>query len=49
MRRSGLRSFSITNCFKNWPASAELSETGRLMAEIDKAIEEHGGWPKAFE
>ena len=25
-----------------------LSETIRLMAEIDKVIEEHGGWPGAF-
>ena len=26
-----------------------LSETIRLMAEIDKVIEEHGGWPGAFQ
>lgn len=26
-----------------------LSETIRLMAEIDKVIEKHGGWPGAFE
>jgi hypothetical protein len=25
-----------------------LSETIRLMAEIDKVIERHGGWPGAF-
>ena len=25
-----------------------LSETRRLMAEIDRVIEEHGGWPGAF-
>lgn len=25
-----------------------LSETGRLMREIDAAIAKHGGWPKAF-
>jgi hypothetical protein len=25
-----------------------LSETIRLMAEIDKVIDEHGGWPGAF-
>ena len=25
-----------------------LTETRRLMAEIDKAIESHGGWPDAF-
>ena len=25
-----------------------LTETRRLMAEIDKAIEKHGGWPGAF-
>lgn len=25
-----------------------LSETIRLMSEIDKVIEEHGGWPGAF-
>ena len=25
-----------------------LSETIRLMAEIDKVIEKHGGWPSAF-
>lgn len=25
-----------------------LGETGRLMNDIDAAIEEHGGWPKAF-
>ena len=25
-----------------------LSETIRLMAEIDKVIEAHGGWPGAF-
>lgn len=26
-----------------------LSETIRLMAEIDKAINQHGGWPAAFQ
>jgi predicted helicase len=26
-----------------------LSETMRLMSEIDKVIEEHGGWPAAFQ
>ena len=25
-----------------------LNETIRLMSEIDKAIEKHGGWPDAF-
>ena len=25
-----------------------LSETIRLMAEIDEVIETHGGWPGAF-
>ncbi len=25
-----------------------LNETIRLMAEIDKAIDAHGGWPGAF-
>jgi hypothetical protein len=25
-----------------------LTETRRVMAEIDRAIEEHGGWPEAF-
>lgn len=25
-----------------------LGETMRLMAQIDDAIEEHGGWPDAF-
>jgi len=25
-----------------------ISETIRIMAEIDKVIEEHGGWPGAF-
>ena len=25
------------------------SETIRLMAEIDKVIEAHGGWPGAFQ
>jgi hypothetical protein len=25
-----------------------LSETIRLMAEIDEVIEQHGGWPGAF-
>jgi hypothetical protein len=25
-----------------------LSETIRLMTEIDKVIEGHGGWPDAF-
>ena len=25
-----------------------ISETIRLMAEIDEVIEEHGGWPGAF-
>jgi hypothetical protein len=25
-----------------------LAETIRLMAEIDKVIEQHGGWPNAF-
>ena len=27
---------------------AALSETARLMTEIDKLIDKHGGWPKAF-
>lgn len=26
-----------------------ISETIRLMAEIDEVIEEHGGWPGAFQ
>ena len=26
-----------------------LSETIRLMTEIDKVIDEHGGWPVAFQ
>ena len=26
-----------------------ISETIRLMAEIDKVIDEHGGWPDAFQ
>jgi hypothetical protein len=26
-----------------------LSETIRLMAEIDEVIETHGGWPGAFQ
>jgi hypothetical protein len=26
-----------------------LSETIRIMAEIDEVIEEHGGWPGAFQ
>ena len=26
-----------------------LSETSRIMAEVDQAIEVHGGWPNAFE
>jgi len=25
------------------------SETVRIMAEVDQAIEVHGGWPNAFE
>ena len=25
-----------------------LAETIRIMAEIDKVIEKHGGWPNAF-
>ena len=25
------------------------AETIRLMAEIDKVIDEHGGWPGAFQ
>jgi len=25
-----------------------LAETIRLMAEIDRTIDQHGGWPKAF-
>ncbi len=28
---------------------AALSETIRLMAEIDKVIDKHGGWPDAFQ
>ena len=28
---------------------AAISETMRLMAEIDKVIDEHGGWPGAFQ
>ena len=28
---------------------AALSETIRLMAEIDRVIDEHGGWPGAFQ
>lgn len=27
---------------------AAISETIRLMDEIDEVIEEHGGWPDAF-
>jgi hypothetical protein len=26
-----------------------VSETIRLMGDIDKVIEQHGGWPGAFE
>lgn len=26
-----------------------VKETIRLMSEIDEMIEEHGGWPGAFE
>ena len=26
-----------------------LSETIRLMADIDRVIDEHGGWPGAFQ
>ena len=26
-----------------------LSETIRLMKEIDEVIEQHGGWPRAFQ
>jgi len=26
-----------------------LGETVRIMAEVDQAIEDHGGWPNAFE
>jgi hypothetical protein len=26
-----------------------ISETIRLMGDIDKVIEQHGGWPGAFE
>jgi len=26
-----------------------LSETIRIMGEIDEVIEEHGGWPGAFQ
>ena len=26
-----------------------LSEMIRIMGEIDEVIEEHGGWPKAFQ
>ena len=28
---------------------AALDETRRLMAEIDEIIEQHGGWPDAFQ
>jgi hypothetical protein len=28
---------------------AALSETIRLMSEIDQVIEQHGGWPRAFQ
>ena len=36
----------ITHCQKIVVA---LSETIRLMAEIDRVIDEHGGWPAAFQ
>ena len=35
------------DCFKKIVTA--LSETIRLTAEIDKVIEEHGGWPGAFQ
>jgi hypothetical protein len=25
-----------------------LDETAKVMAEIDKVIDRHGGWPEAF-
>ena len=28
---------------------AALADTERLMDEIDQIIEQHGGWPKAFQ
>ena len=35
----------ITHCQR---VVVALKETIRLMAEIDKVIEAHGGWPGAF-
>jgi len=33
---------------QNQETGVALSETVRLMQEIDAVIEEHGGWPGAF-
>ncbi len=31
------------------PQPLALAETIRLMGEIDEVIEQHGGWPGAFQ
>jgi predicted helicase len=42
------RTLSKADIAHNHKIVIALSETIRLMAEIDKVIEKHGGWPGAF-
>ncbi|MDP2823368.1 MAG: hypothetical protein Q8O52_11925 [Sulfuritalea sp.] len=46
--------FIVDNSDADWKVRSyqrvvvALNETIRLMAEIDRVIETHGGWPEAF-
>jgi predicted helicase len=42
------RKLSADDITHNQKIVVALAETIRLMAEIDKVIEKHGGWPNAF-
>lgn len=46
--------FIVDNSDADWKVRSyqrvvALNETIRLMAEIDRVIETHGGWPGAFQ
>jgi hypothetical protein len=47
-RRKAGRSLSDDDITHYHKIVVALSETIRVMAEIDKVIEAHGGWPDAF-
>jgi hypothetical protein len=38
--------WKVRNYLTEW---CDLSKTIRLMQEIDEVIEQHGGWPGAFQ